>query len=225
MRARGAVLWLILPLLSLLTVLAVGAARSVAVEQRATRNLLEQRALWLAALQALPTAERQVMALNAYFDAELANGRGKPWRGDDRETGWFMPGCQPGGGLGNGLCATAPAVWRRSVTIQGVSWPLLHPCGASRSLAAEPGRSAGVCVPPRPRAGRPWSAPRYVVELLNPEFHPAGNASGRLYRISMRVWGDSEGRSLTLQSWFWASTGARSEQGGRLNWRQAGEGE
>lgn len=226
MKARpcGAVLWLILPLLSLLTVLAVGASRSLAVEQRATRNLAEQRALWLAAMQALQAAERRVLALNAYFDGELANGRGKPWQGDGRAPGWFMPDClSAGGGLGDGLCATAPALWRRSAVVQGRRWPLLHPCGASRSLAAENGRVAGVCVPPRPRAGQPWSAPRYLVELLNPAFRPADGASGRLYRISLRVWGDNEGRALTLQSWFWAGVGARAQQGGRLNWRQAEE--
>jgi len=222
-RARGAVLWLILPLLSLLTVLALGTARSVAAEQRATRNLAEQRALALAALQALRAAERRTLDLNLRFEDGLRGESGVPWRGDGRGLGWFMPDCLSSvGGVGYGLCATEPDLWRRSVLINGARWPLLHPCGPSRPLESAAGRPPASCLPARSRAGQRWSPPRYVLELLNPVFRFAG-VDGRLYRISVRVWGESERDALTVQSWFWAGAGAQAGRGGRLNWRRLGE--
>lgn len=218
-RRRGAVLWLILPLLSLLTVLAMGSARSVAVEQRATRNLAEVRALRLAALQALRAAERRTLDLNLRFEDALASEAGIPWQGDARGLGWFMPDCLSAvAGVGYGLCATEPDVWRRSAQINGARWPLLHPCGPSRGLEATSGRPPASCLPARPSAGQRWSSPRYVLELLNPAFRIAG-VDGRLYRVSVRVWGESERDMLTVQSWFWAGAGAQAGRGGRLNWR------
>ncbi|NHR06087.1 pilus assembly protein [Chromobacterium haemolyticum] len=223
LRPRGAVLWLILPLLSLLTVLAMGTARSVAVEQRATRNLAEQRELRLAALQALRAAERRVLDLNLRFEDGLAGESGVPWQGDGRGLGWFMPDCLSTiAGVGYGLCATEPDLWRRSVQINGARWPLLHPCGPSRPLEPTPDRPPTSCLPARIRAGQRWSPPRYVLELLNPAFRFVG-VDGRLFRISVRVWGESERSALTVQSWFWAGAGAQAGRGGRLNWRQLEE--
>jgi type IV pilus assembly protein PilX len=205
LRQRGSVLIVALMVLTMMTMVVLASSRLIVDEQRIGSNQSDRQSTFQLAELALKAAEARVQDLDQALD--VVNKSEDALFG---ASGLFSTNCRNGAnpaGWQSGLCATSAQVgggaaqpWERTVSVGKQSVPTLHPCGNALEYAFKSGAVQNRC-PDVVSLDGLWANPRYQIELVDKNYQDS-DGGGRLYRITVRAWGQNANSVVTLQSYY-----------------------
>lgn len=205
LKQHGGALIVALMVLIMMTMVVLTSSRLIIEEQRIGSNQSERQSTFQLAELALKAAEARTLEMDAVLD--VANKDEEALFG---ANGLFTENCRNDANLAGwrrGLCAgslhlgraVAPP-WERTVSAGKKTVPTLHPCGNALEYPFKRSRGQGRCSSVMPLDGL-WANPRYLIELLDKN-HQDSEGGGRLYRITVRAWGQNANSVVTLQSYY-----------------------
>jgi type IV pilus assembly protein PilX len=197
------VLLAVLALLFVFTLAVIGNSRQLLIEQHISSNRMDKQRAQQLAFITLDVAEqhsRQLDRLLAELDTVALFGNA----GDG---GIFNRDCSNSenpAGFTQGLCLDPghqpqlQPVEDRSSLKQGKTQAILSPCG--NSLEHQVQQTASICRNGNALPGKElWTNPRYVIELIDHHYAREHLPAARLYRITVRAWGNNRNSVVTLQ--------------------------
>ena len=207
LRQRGSALIVALMVLLMMTMVVLASSRLIVDEQRIGSNQSDRQSTFQLAELALKAAEAKALELDTAFDVASKSDEALFGSGDD---GVFTESCRNDAnpaGWRSGLCAGSRQLgravaqpWERTVSVGNKTVPTLHPCGNALEYPFKRSVGQGRC----PDVVSPdglWANPRYQIELLDKN-HQDSDGGGRLYRITVRAWGQNANSVVTLQSYY-----------------------
>lgn len=205
---HGAVLLTALVFLLAFTLAVLSSSQQLLTERRIDINQNDQAMADSLAQIALTAAEQKVQSMNT----SLANLTTNELYGEGGQAGMFTRDCRNPAtqrAPQYGLCLdTAHARELRPVTSRLVNHPdlgqiaLLSPCGHALEYPADTTVRAD-CTRNIVYSGKTlWANPRYVIELIDPQYTDHTMHTSRLYRITARAWGKDKDTEATAQRYI-----------------------
>ncbi|WP_024304270.1 PilX N-terminal domain-containing pilus assembly protein [Pseudogulbenkiania sp. MAI-1] len=202
---RGSALVVALLVLVMMTMVVLASSRLIVDEQRIGSNQNDRQSTFQLAELALKAAEAKVLELDESLgvasksDEALFGSAGvfsETCRNDANPAGWSRGLCADSQQLGREVAQS----WERTVSVGEKTVPTLHPCGNALEYPFKRSVGQGHC----PDVVSPdglWANPRYQIELVDKN-HQDSDGGGRLYRITVRAWGQNANSVVTLQSYY-----------------------
>lgn len=207
LRQRGSALIVALMVLVMMTMVVLASSRLIVDEQRISSNQADRQSTFQLAELTLTAAEARTLAMDGELD--VAGKSDKVLFGSGADS-VFTASCQNDAnpaGWRRGLCASSQQLgsavaqpWERSVSIGNKTVSALHPCGNALEYPFKSSVAQGRC-PDVVSLDGLWANPRYQIELVDKNYQD-GDGGGRLYRITVRAWGQNANSAVTLQSYY-----------------------
>jgi type IV pilus assembly protein PilX len=202
-KQQGSVLLAVLVLLFVFTLTILANSRQLLIEQHISSNWVDKQRAQQLAFITLDVAEQRSRQLDRLL-AELDTAA---LYGNAGDGGIFNRDCSnsenPAGFI-QGLCLDSghqpqlQPVEDRSSLKHGKVQAILSPCG--NSLEHQVQRAASICRNGNALQGKElWTNPRYVIELIDHHYAREHAPTARLYRITVRAWGNNRNSAVTLQ--------------------------